>query len=115
MSTAKIYKIESLSTPNIYIGTTTKTYLSERFTYYRREYNKYLQAKQNENDYSRYVKTKVDFGNEAIIELFKLFDLYGLKSFKIILLQQILHTSPDDLKSQLYEFIKKVDCINKKV
>lgn len=115
MSTAKIYKIECLSTPFIYIGITSKAYLSERITFYRREYKKYLLTKSDENEYKKYVSIKRDFGNEAIIKLFKLFDAYDIKSFKIILLKDITHTSPDDLKSQLHEYIKKTDCINKNV
>ncbi len=51
MSTAKIYKIESYSTPFIYIGCTTKQNLSERLTFYRSEYKKYLKSKIDENEH----------------------------------------------------------------
>ena len=113
MSTAKIYKIESYTTPFIYIGCTTKKYLSERLTFYRSEYKKYLKSKLEESEHKKYINIKIESGNEAVIKLFKLFDVHGVKSFKIILLKEITHTSPDDLKSQLYEFIKNTDCINK--
>jgi hypothetical protein len=113
MTTAKIYKIESLLTPYIYIGSTTKNYLSERFTYYRSEYKRYLQSKIDKQKYINYIKIKTDFGNEGLIKLFKLFDVYGIKTFKILLLNEICHTSTDNLKAQLYEFIKTIDCINK--
>ncbi len=115
MTTAKIYKIESYTMPLVYIGCTTKKYLSERITFYRREYKKYLLTKSDENEYKKYVNTKRDFGNESILKLFKLFDAYNIKSFKIILLKDITHTSQDDLKSQLHEYIKKNDCMNKNV
>lgn len=114
MCTAKIYKIESLkTTSHIFINATTKKYLSERLTFYRSEYKKYLKSKLEESEYKKYINIKIESGNEAVIKLFKLFDLYGVKSFKILLLKEITHTSPDDLKSQLYEFIKNTDCINK--
>lgn len=113
MTTAKIYKIESLHTPYIFINSTSKKYLSERLTFYRNEYKKYLKSKLDENDYKKYINTKIESCNEAVIKLFKLFDLYGIKAFKIILLKEITHSSSDDLKAQLYEFIKNTDCINK--
>ena len=113
MSTAKIYKLECLSTPYIFINATTKKYLSERLTFYRCEYKRYLASKQDENEYNKYIKKKIEFGNESIIKLFKLFDVYGVKSFKIILLKEINHSSNDDLKAQVYYVIKNTDCINK--
>ena len=113
MSTAKIYKIESYTTPFIYVGCTTKKYLSERLTFYRSEYKKYLKSKLDDDEFKKYIKIKTEFGNYSLINLFKLFDSFGVKSFKIILLQEINHTSLDDLKAQLYHYIKNTDCINK--
>ena len=113
MSTAKIYKIESYTTPLVYIGCTTKKYLSERLTFYRSEYKKYLKSKLDDNEYKKYVNIKIEFGNYSLISLFQLFDSFGVKSFKIILLQEIKHTSLDSLKAQLYDYIKNIDCINK--
>jgi hypothetical protein len=112
---AKIYKIESLILPHIYIGVTTKKYLSERFTYYRREYNKYVMLKGIDADeLKRYIHIKIESGNEALIILFKLFDKYGIKNFKINLIDEIEYKSPDYLKSKLFEYIKNLDCVNKK-
>ncbi len=113
MSTAKIYKLESYSTQFIYVGCTTKKYLSERLTFYRSEYKKYLNSKLDENEHKKYINTKIEYGNYSLISLFKLFDSFGVKSFKIILLQEINHTSLDNLKAQLYDYIKNTDCINK--
>ena len=62
---------------------------------------------------NKFTGRKIEFGNYSLISLFKLFDSYGVKSFKIILLQEIKHTSLDSLKAQLHDFIKKTDCINK--
>ena len=113
MSTAKIYKIESYTTPFIYVGCTTKKYLSERLTFYRSEYKKYLKSKLDDNEHKKYINIKIEFGNYSLISLFQLFDSFGVKSFKIILLQEIKHTSLDSLKAQLYDYIKNIDCINK--
>jgi hypothetical protein len=113
MSTAKIYKLECLTCPHIFIGATTKKYLSERITFYRQEYKRYLSAKLNEEGYKKYLNIKIESGNYAIIKLFKLFDSYNVKSFKILLLSEIHHSSPDDLKTQLYNYIKNTECINK--
>ncbi len=113
MSTAKIYKIESYTTKFIYIGCTTKKYLSERLTFYRTEYKRYLQSKLDETEHKKYINIKIEFGNYSLIKLFNLFDSFGVKSFKIILLKEINHTSLDSLKAQLHDFIKNTDCINK--
>jgi len=113
MSTAKIYKIESYTTPFIYVGCTTKKYLSERLTFYRSEYKKYLKSKLDDDEFKKYINIKIEFGNYSLISLFQLFDSFGVKSFKIILLQEIKHTSLDSLKAQLYDYIKNIDCINK--
>ncbi len=115
MSTAKFYKLECLQTPHIFVNVTTKRYLSERLTFYRTEYKRYLISKLDENEYKKYINMKIESCNESVIKLFKLFDAFSIKSFKIILLKEITHTSTDDLKSQLYEFIKNTDCIKKKV
>ena len=44
MSTAKIYKLECLQNQHIFVNVTTKRYLSERLTFYRSEYKRYLKA-----------------------------------------------------------------------
>ena len=58
MSTAKIYKLECLQNPHIFINVTTKRYLSERLTFYRSEYKRYLKAKLDENEYKKYINIK---------------------------------------------------------
>ncbi len=53
---AKIYRIESLLIPEfIYINIATKEDLSERMTFYRREYKKYLTLKQDEKEFKKYI------------------------------------------------------------
>ena len=115
MSTAKIYKIESLLCDDVYISSTSKKYLSQRFTFYKSEYKKYLRSKLDVNEYKHYINIKTEFGHEAIIKLFKLFDKYGIKNFNIILCNEIYHKSLDDMKSQLFQYIKNNNCINKNI
>ena len=73
-SLSKIYKITSANTDQCFINSTTKRYLSQRFTYYRDQYKYYKVG-------------KFDYKNNQILELFKLFDLYDINSFKIILIE----------------------------
>ena len=58
MTTSKIYKIESLLTPYIFIGCTTKKYLSERLTFYRSEYKMFTFKKDND-EYNIYIYIKI--------------------------------------------------------
>ncbi len=80
---------------------------------YKSECKKYLKSKLDDNEHKIYINIKIEFGNYSLISLFKLFDSFGVKSFKIILLQEIKHTSLDSLKAQLYDYIKNIDCIYK--
>ncbi len=114
MSTAKLYKIQCLKVPEyIYIGATTTKYLCERFSFYKTEYKRYLKSKLNYEEYKKYIAIKLEFNNQPIILLFKLFDKYDIKSFRIILLDELIHTSPDELKKQVYDYIQSNNCINK--
>ncbi len=94
-----------LNLSTYFIGVTTKKYLSERITFHRQEYKRYLSAELNEEGYKKYLKIKIESGDYAIIKLFKLFDSHNVKSFKILLLSEIHHSSPDDLKAQLYNYL----------
>ena len=69
---SKIYKIESLLSDDIYYGCTSKKYLSERMTYYRYEYKKYLLCKSDDEKYNHYRDMKIEYGHESLLELFKL-------------------------------------------
>ena len=109
---SKIYKIESLLCSDIYYGTTTKKYLSERFTYYRYEYKRYLLAKSNSNEFELYCNKKKEYGHESLLNLFKLFDKYGISNFRINLIADIDSKSKDYAKSQLFDFIKNNNNIN---
>ena len=109
---SKIYKIESLLSDDIYYGTTTKKYLSERMTFYRHEYKRYLLAKLDDNNFKKYCSTKQEYGHESLLKLFELFDKFDVKNFKINLISIVDSKNIDCSKSKLFDYIKNNNCIN---
>jgi predicted Zn-ribbon and HTH transcriptional regulator len=98
-SHGKIYKIEPIvehDEGDIYVGSTTKHYLSQRM-------DKHIY------DYKRYKEEKCSF-----ITSFKLFDKYGVENCKIILLELCSNISTkDELLSREQHYIQSVKCVNK--
>ena len=109
---SKLYKIESLLCPDVYYGCTTKKYLSERMTYYRHQYIKYISSKSNSNEFELYCNKKKEYGHESLLNLFQLFDKYDISNFKINLIAELPNKSKDYAKSQLFDFIKSNNNIN---
>ena len=95
----KIYKIEALNGDDgdIYIGSTTKQYLSQRISNHRYHYKKRKMQK---------------FNN---CTSFKVFDKYGVDNCKITLLETVNVNSKDELLSRESHYIKKLNCVNKYV
>ena len=93
----KIYKIEALNGEegDIYIGSTTKQYLSQRMTAHRNDYNKWKQGKHNK------------------VTSYDLFEKYGINNCEIILLENCPCDSKDQLHARESHYIKTLDCINK--
>jgi hypothetical protein len=94
----KIYKIE----PNceheeeeIYIGSTTKEYLSQRMEKHRSSYKYWKEGKCGKTN------------------SFILFEKYGVENCNIILLEYINAQSKDELTAKEAEYIKNYKCINK--
>lgn len=98
-SNGKIYKIEPLNGEDgdIYIGSTTKEYLSQRMTAHRTNYKQYLNGKT---------------GN---VTSFNLFNKYGVGNCNIILLELVNANSKDELHAREAHYIKSLSCINKVV
>lgn len=98
-SNGKIYKIEPLNGEDgdVYIGSTTKEYLSQRMTAHRRDYKQYLDGKYH------------------TVTSFKLFDKYGIDNCRIILLELVNANSKDELLAREAHYIKSVACVNKVV
>ena len=94
----KIYKIEPTvdhDEGDVYIGSTTKEYLSQRMVYHRKDYKKFKNAKKS--------KTTA----------FNLFDKYGIDNCDIILLESVEANSKDELHQREAHYIKTIKCVNK--
>ena len=94
---SKIYKIESIYSNDdepIYIGSTTKAYLSQRMTAHR-------------SGYKRYNKTGLGFMSSYLM-----FDKYGIDKCKISLLENVDANNSDELKTYEAKYIKLLNCVN---
>ena len=98
-SQGKIYKIEPICDPeegDIYIGSTTKDYLSQRMVQHKSNYKRW----KNETD------TK-------FITNFKLFDKYGVDNFQIVLLESVDANDYNELVAKEASYIRNLKCVNK--
>jgi hypothetical protein len=91
----KIYKIEDVGGNLCYIGSTTKQYLSQRMTWHRGDYKKWLAGKGNK------------------ITVMDIFEKYGVENCKIVLIELYPCNSKDELHKREAHFIKTLDCVNK--
>ena len=94
---SKVYKIWSPNGDKIYVGSTTKQYLSQRMTAHRKDYN--------------YWKS----GKGHFITSYLLFDEYGLDGCFIELLEAKSCNSKDELKQLEGGYIRDMACVNKRV
>jgi len=91
----KIYKIESHLGDKIYIGSTTKEYLSQRMTSHRKDYNRWK------------------LGKRGNVKSFELFEEYGIENCKILLLELCPCNSKDELSAKEANYIRTLKCVNK--
>jgi len=96
-SKTKIYKIWSPLGDKIYIGSTTKEYLSQRMTTHRYTYNKYKKT------------------NKEFITSFILFDEYGLENCIIELLEAKECNNINEAKQLEGGYIRNLECVNKNI
>jgi hypothetical protein len=98
-SNGKIYKIESINgeDDDIYIGSTTKEYLSQRMNTHRQDYKRWKEGKCNKT-------TSYD-----------LFNKYGVSNCQIILLETVNANSKHELIAREQFYIKNLKCVNKKI
>jgi hypothetical protein len=96
-SNGKIYKIEPLNGDegDIYIGSTTKEYLSQRIDNHRSKYKLW--------------KT----GKTTKLTSFDLFDKYTVSNCKIILIENVNANSKDELRAREAFYIQLLKCVNK--
>ena len=90
----KIYKLECLTTGLIYVGSTTKHYLSQRLVNHRQDYEKYINGK------CRYITS---------------FKILENDNYSISLLESVNCNTKDELLAREGYYIKTLDCVNKKV
>ena len=93
----KIYKIESHLGDKIYIGSTTKQYLSQRMGFHRSDYKKWM------NNKSGYVR------------VYDLFNEYGIDNCLITLIEMCPCNTRDELRAKEGFYIKSLPCVNKNV
>ena len=94
----KVYKIEPIvehPEEDIYIGSTTKQYLSQRMETHRHDY--------------KYWKE----GNEKYVSSYGLFDKYGIENCRIYLLETVEAKTKDELTASEGHYIRTLKCVNK--
>jgi predicted GIY-YIG superfamily endonuclease len=95
----KIYKIEPISggeDGDVYIGSTTKKYLSQRMANHRSNYKSWKNG-----------KLKTNF--TSLI----LFDKYGVENCQIVLLELVNVKTKDELVERESFYIRTMNCVNK--
>jgi hypothetical protein len=96
----KIYKIEPIvdhPEGDIYIGSTTKQYLSQRMDNHRCNFKRWQDGK-----YHKFT-------------VYDLFDKYGVENCKIYLLETINCNTKDELLAREGHYIKTLKCVNKAI
>ena len=99
-SKGKVYKIEPIcdhDEGDIYIGSTTKDYLSQRLVMHRSNYKEWKQ------------------GKRPLTTSFNLFDKYGIKNCQIILLESVNAKNCNELEAREAHYIQSLKCVNKHI
>ena len=99
-SNGKIYKIEPIGgggVGDVYIGSTTKEYLSQRMVEHRGFYRRWKN------------------GKGGRITSYQLFDKFGVANCQITLLELVNATSKDELHARERHYIQSLSCVNRHV
>ena len=96
-STSKVYKIISNCGDMIYVGSTTKPYLSARLAQHKTCYKAYKN------------------GTQRYISSYNLFDTYGADNCEIVLLETCPCNNKDELKLKERFYIESLSCVNKNI
>ena len=94
----KIYKIEPIvdhDEGDIYIGSTTKQYLSQRLDTHRSNYKQWKNNKHGK------------------VQVFEIFDKYSVEGCQIVLIETVNAESKDELLAREKHYIKSFKCVNK--
>jgi hypothetical protein len=93
---AKIYKIITDLSDKVYIGSTTKKYLSQRLQGHR-------------DDYIKWQKHKINH-----VSSIELFEEFGFENCRIVLIENYPCNSKDELISREEYWRKQFNCVNKR-
>ena len=96
----KIFKIEPIvdhDDEDIFIGSTTKLYLSQRMDTIRSDYKTFK---------------KYPLQNQKVA-CYDIFDEYGVDNCQIVLIEEYVASSKDDLDSRKIYHVNRMKCINK--
>ena len=96
----KIYKITDVGRTKMYIGSTTKDYVSKRMVEHRNAYY--------------YFKAGSKKGHRKI-SVFELFDEFGIENCIIELIETCPCNNRDELHRREGELIKASECVNKNI
>ena len=99
-SNGKIYKIEPIVEhleDEIYIGLTTKQFLSQRMDNHRRCYKSWKNGKCGK------------------VSVYDFFNKYGVDNCKIYLLESVNANSKDEIQAKEGQYIKTLKCVNKRI
>ena len=94
-SKTKIYKIESHLGDKIYVGSTAKQYLSQRFQQHKNGFKQWKAGKTNK------------------VTSYELFEEYGPENCQIVLIEECACSSKDEKNAKVGHYIKEYDCVNK--
>jgi hypothetical protein len=92
---SKVYKIWSTQGDKIYIGSTTKQYLSQRMDKHRSDYKQFLKS------------------NISVTSSYLVFEEYGVDNCFIELLEAKECISKDELHKLEGKYIRELTCVNK--
>jgi hypothetical protein len=96
---SKVYEIEPIcdhDEDEVYIGSTTKVYLSDRMVKHRSDYKRWKEKKEG-----------------GKISAFDLFDKYGVENRQIILLENVPCRTKEELVAREAHYIRTMKCVNK--
>jgi hypothetical protein len=94
-SKTKIYKIESHLGDKIYVGSTAKFYLSQRFQQHKSAYKQWKE------------------GKGSNVTSYELFDEYGVENCCIVLIEECPCNNKDSKNARESHYIRELQCVNK--
>ena len=95
----KIYKLQPIGGGKVYIGATTKNYLSQRMDSHRK-------------NFKMWKSNSIHIGHTRS---FDLFDEYGIENCEIILIENFPCNSKEEQSAREAYYIQSIECVNKTI